>query len=260
MPTALITGPTSGIGLRFAEQLATERYDLVLVARDTARLEALAERLGAAHGIAVEVVTADLTARADCDRVGARLSSDPVDLLVNNAGFGLNSSFLDSSLDDQQAQLDVLVTAVMRLTYAALPGMVERGSGGVINVSSVAAWIYGGTYSAAKAWCTVFSESVNRELSGTGVNVTAVAPGFTHTEFHQRAGMDMSGMGEWMWLDADDVVRDSLRAVRKGRPLVVPGAQYKTVSALLQVLPPALVRRVSGSRPNERNRRRSAGR
>jgi len=256
MPTALITGPTSGIGLSFAEQLAAERHDLVLVARDSARLEALAERLRAAHGIATEVITADLTDRAGMARVEERLAADPVDLLVNNAGFGLNSSFLEATLDEQQAQLDVLVTAVMRLTYAALPGMVQRGSGGVVNVSSVAAWIFGGTYSAAKAWCTVFSESVNRELSGTGVTVTAVAPGFTHTEFHQRAGMDMSGMGEWMWLDADQVARDSLAAVRKGRPLVVPGAQYKTLSALLQVFPPALVRRFSGARPNERNRSR----
>lgn len=260
MTTALITGATAGIGLSFAKLLAAEGSDLVLVARDRERLDALASRLREQHGIAVEVLPADLTIRADSERVEARLadSGQPIDLLVNNAGFGLNAFFGESTIDDEQRLLDILVTAVMRLSHAAVPGMVQRGRGQIINVSSVAAWMYGGTYSAAKAWCTVFSESLHRELSGTGVTVAAVAPGFTHTEFHQRASMDMNGMREWMWLDSDAVASDALRAVRRGRPLAVPGTQYKVASALLQYLPRPIVRAASGSRPNERNRRKRA--
>lgn len=257
MTTALITGPTAGIGLSFANLLASEGSDLVLVARDTARLEELASSLRDQHGIEVEVIAADLSVREDCQRVEARLSdsSRPVHTLVNNAGFGINSYFADSSIDDQQRMLDVLVTAVMRLSHAAVPGMIERRAGHIINVSSVAAWMFGGTYSAAKSWCTVFSESLNREVSQHGVTVTAVAPGFTHTEFHQRAGMDMKGMKEWMWLNSDDVARDALKAARRGRSVAVPGTQYKVASALLQYLPRPIVRAASGARPNERNRR-----
>ena len=230
----------------------------MLVARDEKRLNELAARLRSAHGVVVDVIVADLAIREQSQVVESRLSdsTQPIDLLVNNAGFGLNAFFAESQIDDEQRMLDVLVTAVMRLSHAAVPGMVARGQGAIINVSSVAAWIFGGTYSAAKAWCTVFSESLGRELSGTGVTVTAVAPGFTHTEFHERAGMNMDVMREWMWLNADDVARDALRASRKGRTMAVPGAQYKVASTLLQYLPTPLVRAVSGSRPNERSRRK----
>ena len=260
MTTALITGATAGIGLSFVEQLAAEGNNLVLVARDLTRLNELADRLRSIHSIDVEVISADLSIRAECEIVEARLADRgrPVDLLVNNAGFGINAAFIDSSIDDQQRMLDVLVVAVMRLCHAAAPGMVERGHGEIVNVSSVAAWIAAGTYSAAKAWCTVFSESLHRELGGTGVRVTAVAPGFTHTEFHQRADMDMSGMREWMWLSSDDVAAAALRDVRKGKPVSVPGMQYRTLSALAQYLPRPLVRAASGNRPNERNRRRAS--
>jgi hypothetical protein len=258
MTTALITGPTAGIGLSFARLLAAEGSNLVLVARDGERLEQLAGNLRATYGIEAEVIVADLTVRADSERVEARLADTarPIDTLVNNAGFGINAFFGDSSIDDQQRMLDVLVTAVMRLSHAAVPGMVERGTGSIINVGSVAAWIAGGTYSAAKAWCTVFSESLDRELSGTGVHVTVVAPGFTHTEFHQRAEMDMQGLPEFMWLDSDAVAAAGLKAVRRGQPVSVPGAQYKTLSLLVQYLPRPLVRAASGTRPNERNRRK----
>ncbi len=258
MTTALITGPTAGIGLSFARLLAAEGSNVVLVARDAQRLEQLASNLRATYGIEAEVIAADLTVRADSERVEARLAdaSRPIDMLVNNAGFGINAFFGDSPIDDQQRMLDVLVTAVMRLTHAAVPGMVERGSGSIINVGSVAAWIAGGTYSAAKAWCTVFSESLDRELSGTGVHVTVVAPGFTHTEFHQRAEMDMQGLPEFMWLDSDAVAAAGLKAVRRGQAVSVPSAQYKTLSLLAQYLPRPLVRAASGSRPNERNRRK----
>jgi len=258
MTTALITGPTAGIGLSFARLLAAEGSNVVLVARDGKRLEQLAVNLRATYGIEAEVIAADLTVRADSERVEARLAdaSRPIDMLVNNAGFGINAFFGDCPIDDQQRMLDVLVTAVMRLSHAAVPGMVERGSGSIINVGSVAAWIAGGTYSAAKAWCTVFSESLDRELSGTGVHVTVVAPGFTHTEFHQRAEMDMQGLPEFMWLDSDAVAAAGLKAVRRGQAVSVPSAQYKTLSLLAQYLPRPLVRAASGARPNERNRRK----
>ena len=258
MATALVTGATAGIGAEFARQLATRGDDLVLVARDRERLEAYAEDLRGRHRVEVEVLVADLTDRAQLATVEARLrdATRPVDLLVNNAGFGVNQLFLDGDLDAEQSMLDVLVTAVMRLTHAALPGMVARGTGGVINVSSVASFIAGGTYSAAKSWCTVFSESVDRQLVGTGVTVMALCPGFTHTEFHQRGGMDVSHLPDWMWLDAPDLVRGALADFRRGKPVSVPGAQYKTIRVLTSVLPRPLVRRASGVRGPDRLRPR----
>ena len=257
MTTALVTGATAGIGAEFTAQLAARGDDLVLVARDRERLETCAEDLRTRHRIAVEVIVADLTDREQVAIVEARLrdATRPVDLLVNNAGFGVNQLFVDGDLEAEQAMLDVLVTAVLRLTHAALPGMVARGTGGVINVSSVASFIAGGTYSAAKSWCTVFSESVDRQLDGTGVTVMALCPGFTHTEFHQRGGMDVSHLPDWMWLDAPDLVRDALADFRRGKPVSVPGAQYKAIRVLTSVLPRPLVRRASGVRGPDRVRR-----
>jgi uncharacterized protein len=254
MTTALITGGSAGIGAEFARQLAARGDDLVLVARDVARLQAAADDLGARHRVQVEVLGADLADRAQLARVESRLAdrSRPVDLLVNNAGFGVNQLFLDGDLDAEQAMLDVLVTAVMRLTHAALPGMVGRGVGGVVNVSSVAGFIAGGTYSAAKSWCTVFSESVHRQLEGTGVTVMALCPGFTHTEFHQRGGMDVEHLPDWMWLDAPDVVSTALADLRRGKPLSVPSARYKAIHVLTSVLPRPVVRRASGVRGPDR--------
>ena len=250
MPTALITGPTSGIGRGFAEEFARKGFDLVLVARDELRLEALAGEFATAYGVACEVLPADLTVRADVDRVAERLTDAqrPVGALVNNAGFGLNRSFLAASVDDEQRMVDVLVTAVMRLTRAVVPGMVERRTGMVINISSVASWITGGTYSAAKAWVTVFSESLAQELDGTGVRVTAVCPGFVHTEFHERAGIDMSSMPEWMWLDVPAVVDQAMRDVARSRPVSVAGPQYKVFSAFLRHGPRSLARLATASR------------
>ncbi len=243
--TACITGATAGIGLAFAEELAAEGSDLVLVARDTERLEALAARLATEHGISAEVIAADLATDAGCravmDRVAA--DSDPIDVLVNNAGFGVNQGFVGGDLSDEERLLDVLVRATLRLTHAALPGMVQRGRGIVINVSSVAGWVPMGTYAAAKSWVTVFTEGLGAELSGTGVSATAVCPGFTHTEFHERADMDMVFLPEWAWLDARRVARDGLRDARAGRAVSVPSKRYGSLALVAQYTPRPLLRR-----------------
>jgi short-subunit dehydrogenase len=211
-------------------------------------LDALAEEIRRDFSVRADVVTADLTDRSDIERIAGLIRSDEIDVLVNNAGFGVKGGFLDTSFQQEQQMLDVLVTAVMQLTHAAVPGMVERGRGYIFTVSSVAGWITGGTYSAAKAWATVFTESLAVELSGTGVQPIAVCPGFTRTEFHQRAGMQMDSVSEWMWLNVDDVVSQALRDARAGRVISIAGTQYKTLTSLLRVLPRPLVRRATGVR------------
>ena len=243
--TACITGATAGIGLAFAEELASEGSDLVLVARSTDRLEALAERLAADHGVTVDVLTADLATDAGCRTVMDRLAdpSAPIDVLVNNAGFGVNQDFVAGDLSDEERLLDVLVRATLRLTHAALPGMVQRGHGIVVNVSSVAGWMPIGTYSAAKSWVTVFTEGLGAELSGTGVTATAVCPGFTHTEFHDRADMDVSAYPDWVWLDSRRVARDGLAAARAGRTVSVPSKRYSALALAVQYTPRPLLRR-----------------
>ena len=235
--TSLITGATAGIGHEYAVQLAARGGDLVLVARDTARLEQVAEELRRAHQVEVEVLVADLTDRADLARVEARLADRdrPVDLLVNNAGFGLKKRFLDNTADEETAMLEVLVTAVLRLSHAALGAMAERGHGGIINVSSVAAFLPRGSYSAAKAWVNSFSEWAHLEYASRGVKVMALCPGFTKTEFHER--MQVTRGDGFMWLDVEFLVSTSLKDFEKGRVYSIPGAQYKAVRALTSVIP-----------------------
>lgn len=242
MSTSLITGATAGIGHEYAVQLAARGDDLVLVARDSARLEQVAEELRRTHQVQVEVLVADLTDREQLATVEARLADRdrPVDLLVNNAGFGLKKRFLDNTADDETAMLEVLVTAVMRLSHAALGAMAERGHGGIINVSSVAAFLRRGTYSASKAWVNSFSEWAHLEYQSRGVKVMALCPGFTKTEFHQR--MQVRRGEGFMWLETDFLVRRSLEDFEKGRAFSVPGAQYKAIRVLTTAIPNRVLR------------------
>ncbi len=251
--TALVTGATSGIGAAFARRLAAEGYGLVLVARDAARLAATCAGLTGSHGVDASAIPADLSTADGVADVERRLSDPtrPVDMLVNNAGASLNTSFLRASPEQEDWLLDLNVRAVLRLTKAALPGMVERGHGDIVNVSSIsgfAAVMPGSTYPASKAWVTNFSESVGLSVRRRGVRVMALCPGYTRTEFHQRQGIDMSATPGWLWLDADDVARDALRDLRRGRLVSVPDWRYKIAAAGLRHAPTALLRRVAGDR------------
>ena len=243
--TALVTGPTAGIGRSFAHQLAAQGHDLVLVARDQARLESEAAELRASYGVDVEVLPADLGDREQLARVEARLAATerPVDLLVNNAGFGLKKRFLDNTVEEEQAMLEVLVTAVMRLSHAALGQMTERGTGGIINVSSVAAFLPRGSYSAAKAWVNSFTEWAHYEYRDRGVVVTCLCPGFTKTEFHERMQVSRGSAPDFLWLDADDLVREALKDHAKGKVWSIPSAQYKAIATAGRLVPTSVLKR-----------------
>jgi uncharacterized protein len=252
VPTALITGATAGIGAAFARRLAADGMDLVLLARDTERLEAAAAEHRTTNRVKVEVLTADL-ATDDGIAAAERRVADGVDLLVNNAGFAQKGRFLEVPLADELVMLRVHCEAVLRLTYAALPGMIDRGRGGIINVASVAAFISRGTYGASKAWVVGFSQGINQDLSGKDVHVMALCPGLVHTEFHERADMDMSRIPEFMWLDADRLVGGALRDLHRGVEVSVPSSQYKTLVGVTKLLPRNLMSRVS-SRTGRRYR------
>lgn len=227
----------------FARRYAVDGYDLVLVARDVAKLERLAAELRDEAGANVEVLAADLAVAEDRAKVAERLTAG-VRILVNNAGFGTAGEFWSADLDVLQSQLDVNVTAVMALTHAALPPMLAAGAGTVINVASVAGLVpgRGSTYSASKAWVISFSEGLANGLDGTGVGVHALCPGFVHTEFHERAGIDMAGTPSMLWLNVADVVRDCLADVAKGHVVIVPGLQYKVLTTAGRMMPRNLVR------------------
>jgi uncharacterized protein len=251
-PVALITGASAGLGREFAVQLAGDGYDLVLVARDEGRLNDLAAELKQRFGAGSEVLPADLTVDSDVTRVVERIDHSPIDLLVNNAGFGTRGTLARTSREGQEAMLRVHVLAAHRLAQAAVQGMVPRRSGAIINVSSVASFVVSlgnVNYNATKAWQRIFVEALALELRGTGVYVQALCPGFTHTEFHARAAVDKTTIPAWMWMNADRVVAESLEAVSRRKPVVVvPGMGYKLIVFAALYLPRWLQRRILGRR------------
>ena len=246
MATALITGATAGIGASYANLLAKEGFDLILVARDRPRLNKVAKELNKRFGVKTQCIKADLTKPSQLAKVEKRVADlkKPIDVLVNNAGFGIKDSFTVSNLDKEQELLDVLVTAPMRLTHAVLPVMVKRNTGIIVNVSSVASFIAGGTYSAAKSYLTVFSESLHTELRGTNVKISALCPGFTRTEFHARGRMKMTALPKFMWLNSDELVNKSWKYAKANRVICIPGWQYKILSAIARNAPRPIVRKV----------------
>ena len=254
--TALVTGATAGIGNAFARALAARGSDLVLVARDAARLGAVADQLKAEHGVDVEVLVADLADREELEQVALRLRDDtrPVDLLVNNAGFGLTQPFVGGDLALEERALDVMARAVLVLSHAAVPGMVARGHGALVTVSSVAGFMPSGTYSAVKAWATTFTMSLAGQLAGTGVTATALCPGYVRTEFHERANIRRGRTPGFAWLDADQLVADCLADVERGRSLSIPSVQYKLAVTSMRHLPLPVVAWFSRGRMRRRAR------
>ena len=241
---ALVTGATAGIGESFTRLLASKGYNIALVARDEARLHERAAGLREKYGIQTFVLPADLATKSGVKSVEKYIQSYEIEVLINNAGFGINKAFTVSDLGDEQDLLNLLVRAPMRLMHVILPGMKERKSGTIINVSSVAGFIAGGTYSAAKSYLTVLSESLNTELKGTGVIVSALCPGFTRTEFHQRGRMKMKGLPSFMWLNADKLVAQSWKDAQAHQPVSVPGWQYKLLVAIISIAPRSFVRQI----------------
>ncbi|MFJ8540918.1 SDR family NAD(P)-dependent oxidoreductase [Streptomyces sp. NPDC093586] len=247
MTTALITGSTAGIGAAFARRLAADGHDLVLVARDIERLREQATELHDRHGIEAEVLTADLATDAGIEAVAARLGDrrNPVDLLINNAGFGNKGRFLEVPVADELTMLKVHCEAVLRLTAAATESMRARGRGGVVNVASVAAFVPRGTYGASKAWVVQFTQGVAKDLADSGVRLMALCPGFVRTEFHERAGMGTDNIPNWMWLDADKLVAAALADLSRGKSLSIPDPRYKALMGAAKLVPRGMLGGIS---------------
>ena len=241
---ALVTGATAGIGESFTRMLASKGFNIALVARDEARLHERAAGLREKYGVQTFVLPADLATDQGCKSVEEYLKEFEVEVLINNAGFGINKLFTMSAIDAEQGLLDVLVRTPMRLMHVVLPQMKARNSGTIINVSSVASFIAGGTYSASKSYLTVLSESLHTELRGTNVKISALCPGFTRTEFHERGRMKMKGLPEFMWLDSDQLVARSWSDAQNGKAVSIPGWQYKLLVGFISILPRGMVRRI----------------
>ncbi|WP_460776515.1 SDR family NAD(P)-dependent oxidoreductase [Microbacterium sp. GXF7504] len=248
MPTALITGASSGLGAEYARQLARRGGDLVLVGRDRASLEEVAGPLR--ERVRVEVLRADLLRPRERAKVEERLQdpSRPVDLLVNNAGFGLPLAFERNDVEDEVRHLQLHVEVPMRLAHAALGPMLARGRGRILNVASVAAFTPRSTYGAAKGWLVSFSRWANTTYAERGVTVTAVCPGYTHTNFHERLGLPPGeeGIPDWMWLHARDVVSESLRDLARGKAVSVPTLRYRILTTVARFAPDRVVARIAG--------------
>ncbi|HUY22781.1 MAG TPA: SDR family oxidoreductase [Acidimicrobiales bacterium] len=248
-PTALVTGASSGLGECFARTLAATGYDLVLVARGRSSLERLGLELEQQHGTASEVMAADLADAAQLDGVAERLrTGDPVDVVVNNAGFGHYGRFVDLAVDGEAGQVTVNALAVLVLSHAALGAMVRRGSGSLLNVASIAGFAptpHSATYSATKSFVIFLSEALHDEVAPRGVHVTVLCPGFTRTDFQQRAGVRTDRLPSFAWSDAQSVVDHGLAALERNQAVCVPGALNKITAASPRFAPRGLVRRIS---------------
>ena len=247
MATALITGGTSGIGAAFARALAGRGDDLVLVARNADRLSDMATGLKERYAVSVEPIAADLGVRSDVLRIAERLTSTerPIDMLINNAGFGIGAKLTDADTAPHERGIDVMITAVLLLCAAAGRTMRERGAGTIINVSSTAGYVAMGSYSAIKTWVTAYTESLANELHGTGVKVTALCPGWVRTEFHERANINISSIPSALWLDADRLVADALADAADGKVISIPSKRYKVLMTICEHLPHRALRAVS---------------
>lgn len=255
MAIALVTGGTSGIGHAFVEALAARGDDLVIVARDTARMNTIAEQLHRQYGVQVECITADLAKREDVDRVAERIEDprQPLDIVINNAGFGLHTRLLDPDVDTQKRAMDVMCFALLVLSGAAARAMKARGHGQIINVSSTSAWIMAGNYSAIKAWVLSYTESLAVELRGTGVTATALCPGWVHTEFHDRAGISATNLPDVVWIPADVLVAECLRDAAAGKVISIPTAKWKAAIFVAQHGPKGFIRWFSGKLSSSRH-------
>lgn len=255
MATALVTGGTSGIGNAFVRAFAARGLDVVIVARDTARMDSIARDITAEHGVHVETITADLSKAEDVTRIAAWIEDPAHDLdwVINNAGFGLHAKLLDADqLATQRRAMDVMCWAVLEISAAAGRAMKTRGRGHIVNVASTSAWYYSGNYSAIKVWCLSFTQALANELRGTGVTATALCPGWVHTEFHDRASIATTTLPEFVWVDPDVLVSECLADAEKGKPVSIPTTKWKAVIAVAQMLPRTTIRwasrKISGTR------------
>ncbi|WP_437582197.1 SDR family NAD(P)-dependent oxidoreductase [Paramicrobacterium sp. CJ85] len=243
--TALVTGATSGLGREFAEQLAQRGFALVLIARDEIRLRQVQQDLISRYALPVEILSADLTSADGVAFVERRLRDRPVRVLVNNAGFGLKEPFEAQPIEREEQHLDIHVRVPMRLMHAVLPAMLEQGRGNIVNVASVAAFTPRGTYGAVKLWVVSMSQWANNRYGQRGVTVTAVCPGFVHTDFHQRLGAELDDVPSWMWLEPEQVVREALRDAGRGRGVSIPSVRYRLLVAASRIAPPSLSQKLA---------------
>ncbi|APX34030.1 short-chain dehydrogenase [Brachybacterium sp. P6-10-X1] len=247
--TSLITGASSGLGTEYARRLARRGDRLVLVARDAARLEQLAAELTREGAVDVEVLSADLTCFEGIAAVTSRLTDParPVATLINSAGFGLPLAFETNDIEDEVRHLRLHDEVPMRLMHAVLPSMLARRSGTILNIASASAVMPRSTYAACKAWLVMFSRWANAQYASRGVIVTAVCPGYTHTDFHARLGLPKGeeGIPNWLWLEAPRVVTESLRDVERGKAVSVPSRRYRAIWTLAQLAPSGLMARLA---------------
>ncbi|ATG50126.1 short-chain dehydrogenase [Brachybacterium vulturis] len=247
--TSLITGASSGLGAEYARRLARRGDHLVLVARDEARLEELAAELRGEGASEVDVLAADLSSAGGIAAVVGRLSdaSRPVDMLINSAGFGLPLAFERNDIEDEARHLRLHAEVPMRLMHAVLPGMLERRSGTILNIASASAVMPRSTYAAAKSWQVMFSRWASSYYRSRGVTVTAVCPGYTHTDFHARLGLPPGeeGIPDWLWLQAPRVVEESLRDAARGKAVSVPSKRYKAIYTAARLAPTGLMARLA---------------